>query len=454
MSKSKGRHLTKENREVIEEGIRNRDSARTIAKRIDVSPSTVTREVKAHRTVRERKMSRSENASARCAKSQSCKASGTACKRCSTALTTCKRCKTRPCILTCPDYELKMCPIVQKWPYVCPEGCPKRGWCTYPKCSYDAGDAYATYRQTLSASRSGVCLSQEELDAMNAVIIPLSKQGQSFEAIWAAHAHELPVCVRSAYNYQAKGVIGLASLDMPRKARLLPRRKPNLHEKESDTDAPRERVDRTGRTYTDFLELPLAERVRVVQGDSVEGYQGNTTDIMSLHVVARSFQFYLKKRHGDPAAVVAWLDVIERALGSPEAFEEIFGILLFDRGIEFDDWAGMERSCLVEGARRARVFYCDAMQSNQKAQAERNHERLRRILPKGRSDFDALSVWDVAVCASHVNSYPLARASGKCPFEVAEGLIPEALFDELGYEQMSADEVVLKPYLMAHAVKQ
>ena len=51
----------------------------------------------------------------------------------------------------------------------------------------------------------------------------------------------------------------------------------------------------------------------------------------------------------------------------------------------------MERSCLVEGARRDRVFYCDAMQSSQKARAERNHERLRRILPKGRSDFDALS---------------------------------------------------------------
>lgn len=81
----------------------------------------------------------------------------------------------------------------------------------------------------------------------------------------------------------------------------------------------------------------------------------------------------------------------------------------------------MERSCLVEGARRDRVFYCDAMQSSQKARAERNHERLRRILPKGRSDFDALSVWDVAVCASHVNSNPLARASCKCPFEVAEG---------------------------------
>lgn len=38
------------------------------------------------------------------------------------------------------------------------------------------------------------------------------------------------------------------------------------------------------------------------------------------------------------------------------------------------------------------------MRSNHKSQAERNHEQLRCILPKGRSDFDRLSAWDVAVC--------------------------------------------------------
>ena len=55
---------------------------------------------------------------------------------------------------------------------------------------------------------------------------------------------------------------------------------------------------------------------------------------------------------------------------------------------------------------------------------------------------------------SHVNSYPLARWSGKCPLEVAAGLIPQQLLDELGIERVPADEVVLKPYLMAHAVEQ
>ena len=450
MTRKKGKHLSRENREVIESGVRNGDSARAIAKRIDASPSTVTREVRAHRSVKEKKLSPKEKASLRCAKHNSCQASGTACSKCSTKLTNCKDCRTRRCILTCPDYEPKMCPTTEKWPYVCPEGCPKRGWCGLPKCGYDAGDADTSYRETLSSSRSGICCTQEELDAMNAIVVPLAKQGQSLEAIWAEHAGELPVCVRSAYKYQELNAVGLTSLDMPRKARLLPR-------KRADTGGPgRERVDRTGRTYDDFKALPVEEQARVVQGDSVEGFEWNGSDILSLHFVALAFQLYLKKAvKSSPAPVVAWLDAIERELGSPEAFEEIFGILLLDRGSEFDDWAGMERSCLVEGARRCRVFYCDAQNSNQKSQAERNHERLRRILPKKRSDFDKLSVWDVAVCCSHVNSYPLARKSGTFrPIEAAAALIPQHLLDALGVERVPADEVVLKPYLMAHAVEQ
>ncbi len=81
------------------------------------------------------------------------------------------------------------------------------------------------------------------------------------------------------------------------------------------------------------------------------------------------------------------------------------------RGVEFDDWEGMERSCLEEGKRRCRVFYCDAMSSNQKAQAERNHEQLRRILPKGRSGFDELGVCDVAACRRSLNENPRAFLS-------------------------------------------
>ena len=51
--KAKGKHITKETRERIEAGIAAGDSARSIARDVGVSPSTVTREVRNNRTVRE-----------------------------------------------------------------------------------------------------------------------------------------------------------------------------------------------------------------------------------------------------------------------------------------------------------------------------------------------------------------------------------------------------------------
>lgn len=191
-----------------------------------------------------------------------------------------------------------------------------------------------------------------------------------------------------------------------------------------------------------------------MQGDSVEGYAHNTKDILSLHMVASDFQFYLHKDRASTEAVVTWYDAIERALGSLEAFEALMGVQLVDRGIEFDDRAGMERSCLVPNAQRRRVLYCDPMKSNQKSPAERNHQQLRRILPKERSDLDKLSSCNVAVCCCHVSSYPSAGRDGKCPFEFASGLIPQALLDELGLARIASDNVILKPSLMKHAVVQ
>lgn len=442
----KGKHLMKEDRDIIEAGIINGSSARTIARSIGVSASTITREVKTNRTIREKKAARKAKLSVRCINYKKCQISGSACQRCSTKLTTCKHCKTYNCIDSCTGFIRAMCVEALSWPYVCLRNCPKRGYCTYPKCSYVASDADSNYRVRLTKSREGIDLTPEELDGLKAIIVPLVRQGQSFEAIWATHAKELPIGVRTAYNYQEAGLLGMADLDLPRKVRMKKRKR--------KTETSSSRIDRTGRTYADFCALPLEEQVRVVQGDSILGYQENLHDLLSLHIVSRAFQIYLLKEHSSPKATVDALDAMERLLESREAFEAVFGIMLFDRGTEFDDWEGMERSCLEPGLARCHVYYCDPIQTNQKSQAERNHEQLRRILPKGRSDFDLLSTWDVAVCTSHVNSYPSARRGGRCPFELLGGLLPDTMLNSLGIERLAPDEVILKPYLIKHAVVQ
>lgn len=450
MTETKGKHLSIEKREVIADGLNSGKSARHIAAAIDVAVSTVTHEVKKNRTITEPKRRCKTKLSTRCAQYRDCQKSGTACKKCSTQFITCKHCKTRNCIDHCSDFELAMCSKTIKWPYVCPLDCTKRKSCTYPKCRYSAATADALYHDRLVSSREGINLTQGELEAMSKLIVPLVRKGQSYEAIWATHADELHCSVRTAYSYQAKGLFHISHVYLPRKVRIKKRKTT----KDKGKTKARERVDRTDRTYDDFKQLPLVEQVCVVQCDSVEGYEKNNYDVLSMHIVARAFQLYLYKMHGQAQATVAWFDYLERLFGSCDAFEAVFGLILADRGVEFDDWEGMERSCLESGRRRCRVFYCDAMNSNQKSQAERNHEQLRRILPKGRSDFDKLNVYDVAVCCSQVNSYPSAGRGGKCPFELLGDFIPKSVLDELGLERIAPDEVVLKPSLMRHAVEQ
>ena len=79
--------------------------------------------------------------------------------------------------------------------------------------------------------------------------------------------------------------------------------------------------------------------------------------------------------------------------------------------------------------------------------------RLRRILPKGCSDFDALDAVDVAAVRSHVNSYPRPAREGKCPYDLAAPELPAELLGNLGIVKVPADDVLLRPALVARAVE-
>ncbi|MBQ3328787.1 MAG: IS30 family transposase [Eggerthellaceae bacterium] len=444
MPESKGKHLTLEDRQVIEDAIRDGLGCREAARRLHVAPSTVSREVEQNRmaTLTKRKDFKPGR---NCARFDECEEIGTACNKCSTYKTRCRSCKTRKCIDVCAKFEMRTCPDTRGWPWTCPPKCEKSGHCNYPRMRYSAQAAQNSYEARLVSAREGVAITPEQMAQMMLTVDKLVKQGWSIEAIYAVHGPEMPVGIRTCYTYIDKGFAGVSNIDLPRKVRYKPRK--------SKKDPGRDRVDRTGRTFDDFKALPIEEQVRVVQADSVVGFEWNVQSILTLHLVRHSFQLYLLQAGLAAELTVAAFDAIETYLGSPEAFEAIFGIILADRGVEFDDWAGMERSYLKEGARRCRVFYCDPMRSDQKAEAEKNHEELRRVLPKGRSDFDALDQADVAAVCSHVNSYPRPARKGKCPYDLAAPELPAELLGNLGIVRVPPDEVLLRPALVAHAVE-
>ena len=93
------------------------------------------------------------------------------------------------------------------------------------------------------------------------------------------------------------------------------------------------------------------------------------------------------------------------------------------------------------------IFYCLAMASWQKAECERNHGEIRRILPKGRP-LDGLTQDDVNLVMSHVNSYPRKSLNDMTPFDVFETLCGKGILAKLGISRIPQDKVTLRPQLL------
>ena len=430
MPKEKGKQLTFDDRCEIEEMLKAGDSFRKIASRLDVSPTTVSNEVKSNRSFFKSK-SMPAKAQARCAHYRECRVV-MLCFNCASGAASCKRCSKKRCYDLCGKFDMYACPARERAPFVCTT-CFKRGYCSSEKARYIASKAQEKHDERLRLAHAGIACEPHELGKMVETVKKLLAQGQSLEAIWAVHGGEFPVCARTFYNYIEKGVMGLANIELPRKVKYAPRKK-------RDGSAPK--MDLAGHAYADWLALPDDLKLRTVQIDCVEGLRRNAKCILSLHFVRLFFQLYILLEAKTQAHVKAALDAVEAYCGG--AFADAFPVMLGDRGSEFLDFAKIETG--LDGSRRTSMFYCDPVKPGQKGACEKNHVELRKILPKG-TDFDALTQWDVSVACSHVNSYVRA-GQGAAPIALASLVLPANLLESLGVAAVPPDDVVMRPGLL------
>ena len=165
MPESKGKHLTLEDREVIEDGIRDGLGCRAIARRLHVSPSTVSREVEANRSMR-LSFRKDFRPAQNCVHYRECEEVGTACGGCPTYKTRCRACRSRKCIDSCAKFELRKCPDTERWPRTCPPKCGKSAHCNYPRVRYSAADADSLAAARLASARSGMAIAPSDALAM------------------------------------------------------------------------------------------------------------------------------------------------------------------------------------------------------------------------------------------------------------------------------------------------
>lgn len=386
----KNKHLTYEDRCVIEEFLNQQYSFTHIANRLSKNRTTIARDVKKHRYLR-----------------------------------TTNHCNNEPCC-----YESKP-------PYVC-NGCPKFNHCKKIRYSYSHDVAYNEYKQTLIKERSFVRITKEEIAAINDVISPLMiHQHHSVNHIYAQHSDLLKFSKPTFYRYIDLNILNVRNIDLPRKVR---------YKVKKEFETTREKTNpkiKIGRFYSDFKEyMEFHPTASIVEMDTVIGTSGGKGGKCMLTLLFRQFNFMLiyLLPYKQQKYVIQVFNDIKKDLGADE-FKRLFEVILTDNGTEFLDPDSIEID-LNSGEKLSSLFYCDPHCSWQKGTLEKNHEYIRYILPKG-SSFAGLSQDDCYLIASHINSTPRLSLNNQSPFDAAFHFLGKDTIHKFHIQKINNDDINL-----------
>jgi IS30 family transposase len=427
---AKNKHLTDEERLLIENWLKARISIKAIARNLEKSASTVSREIRKHSLDTDKyaqyrvhnRCEKRSNCNARylCADNMDCTRKCSACNRCNKI---------------CPDYQEQICFKLFDPPYVC-NGCIEESQCVLRKKYYFHKKAHEAYRETLIESRAGANITEDELLSLDGFVSPLIMRGQSVHHISAHNSDQLTVSEKTLYRYVDGGLLKARNIDMPRVCRIKPRKTKPI-EKKIDSGC------RIGRTYAEYKAFVERSDFHAVEMDSVVGRVGGKA-LLTLMFKSCDFMLAFLRDRNTSQSVIDVFDNLYSRLGM-DSFKSLFPVLLGDNGSEFSNPKAIEYD--VSGIKRTNIFYCDPNASYQKPNVELNHEFIRRILPKGAS-FDNLRQQDVNLVMSHINSYSREKWGDKSPLEMFGFLYGYDVLDKLDLKRIPPNEILLKPSLL------
>lgn len=424
------KHLTDEDRLYIELELNKGTSFKDIARFLCKDPTTISKEVKAHRLSDWYHKGTFYNAHNFCIHRYRCQKTNVCGKiiLCGVKCTSCPTCNQ-----TCKDFVRERCSRLDQAPYVC-NGCPKKiNHCTVAqKYTYNARFANRKYREVLVSSRTGINLTKSELHQKDRVISPLIEQGQSPYQIVTNHP-ELGLSVRTVYSYLDQGFFSARNIDLKRKVKFKPRK---CHKTQITN-----RTVFIGRTYTDFQALNLPYFTEM---DTVHSSRESKKTILTFFFTREKLFLAFLMNRCTEGAVRLVFDRLEKRMGTFE-FLTAFEYLLTDRGSEFGDPDQLETG--INGVQRTSIYYCDPMRSGQKGGLEQAHTMLRMVLPKGTS-FEFLTQWDLNLITSHINSTPREILGGRTPYDVALETLGEEVLNAFQLRPIAPDEVNLTPKLI------
>lgn len=414
-------HLTIEEREIIFEGLNAHLSFAEIANSINKSRTTISREVKKHRQRHESEYELFR----KCHYIETCTLTNICDMQCGDKL--CKTCPNRFCRSVCNSFKLYECSLLSKSPYVC-NGCSKFSTCRNPiKYKYSPSYAHNAYLNTLKDSRKGPDITEDNLNQINNILVPLMQDNkQHLYHIYVNHEDEIPVGMRTLYNYIDKGYLNVHNIDLPNKVSYKPRNKKSHKIHTSN---------KLNRTYDDYnAYISEHPESHVIQIDTVEGVKGEQL-LLTIHAQSEKFQIAHFIKNKEAKNIKPVFELYKERLDDDELFQQYFSVVVTDNGSEFSEILFLEDWGI-------KVFFCDPYASYQKGACENNHKHIRYFFKKGESfkDFHQKHIW---LMMSHINSECRAELNKKCPYEVTEFYWGKKILDAFHIKRIAPDNVVL-----------
>ena len=324
--------------------------------------------------------------------------------------------------------------------------CSEKKLCSKDKYIYSAKYADAAVTRRRSESRQGIRISDEKKSEMDELITRLVKKGQPLTHIYAEHEKEMPVCLRTLYNYIDDGELTVRNIDLRRKTGYKKRGKghqPSLGFANMEF--------RQGRTYTDFeyaMKVKYTED-EVVEMDTVKGVREQGKRLLTMIFRKNNVMLLFLMPDGKAESVKRVFDYLEAGLGI-EVFRRLFPVILTDNGSEFKKVDELELTPDEDGflVYRTSMFYCDPMASWQKGCIEKNHEFIRYAIPKKKS-LNPYNQEDITLLMNHINSIKRLGLGNKSPYELVEDDDKDfhELMSLLKMHLIPPDEVHLMPDL-------
>ncbi len=424
-------------RVAIETGLCRGESFKSIAKRIGRHPSTVAHEVLINRTY----ISGTYYAGKDCKLVKSCKEKGLCGADGDSCQYYCKFCMGSDCRKLCRKYVSVTCHKPDKPPYVC-NTCKFRKKCIRDRYIYSAPYADAAVSRRRSDCRRGIRLTPEQKMFVDGLVTRLVRKGQPLTHIYAEHEAEMPMSLRSLYNYIDAGELTIRNIDLRRKTGYR-RRKKNDKPLSNFMD----QKYRSGRTYEDFESFMECSDVNVIEMDTVKGVRERGKRLLTMIFRDNSIMLLFLLPDGKAESVKRVFDYLERGLGL-ERFTKLFPVILTDNGGEFKRPQDIEFTEDLQN--RTNIFYCDPMASWQKPHIEKNHEYIRYVIPKGKS-LNPYTQEDMTLLMNHINSTRRQGLGNKAPYELINEEDEDmwALINLLKMDLIPPDEVHLMPDLFS-----